>query len=282
MKLDLENIRIDGGTQSRVELNESVVSDYADAIAASENLPPVVVFFDGTDHWLADGFHRYFGHKKLGLLEILADIREGTRRDAVLFSVGANGNHGLRRSNADKRKAVETLLKDADWAKWSDNAIAKACGVGYSLVSDVRKTIYPIRVDAPIARTVERAGKTYEQKTANIGKKPTPAAPAPVPQASPAPAPAPAEQPPQPEDTGPDESELAANRAAEQADREALEKLLEADDKLATAVAEVKRLNHLNAQLQQRINGLMNEKAEAIKLCKSLQRKVDKLQKVEA
>lgn len=97
-----------------------------------------------------------------------------------------------------------------------------------------------------------------------------------------APAPAPAEQPPQPEDTGPDESELAANRAAEQADREALEKLLEADDKLATAVAEVKRLNHLNAQLQQRINGLMNEKAEAIKLCKSLQRKLDKLQKVEA
>lgn len=93
---------------------------------------------------------------------------------------------------------------------------------------------------------------------------------------------APAEEPPQPEDTGPDESELAANRAAEQADREALEKLLEADDKLATAVAEVKRLNHLNAQLQQRINGLMNEKAEAIKLCKSLQRKLDKLQKVEA
>lgn len=94
--------------------------------------------------------------------------------------------------------------------------------------------------------------------------------------------PAPAAEPPQPEDAGPDESELAANRAAEQADREALEKLLEADDKLATAVAEVKRLNHLNAQLQQRINGLMNEKAEAIKLCKSLQRKLDKLQKVEA
>lgn len=86
----------------------------------------------------------------------------------------------------------------------------------------------------------------------------------------------------EPQDVGPDESEMAANMAAEQADREALEKLLEADDKLATAVAEVKRLNHLNAQLQQRINGLMNEKAEAIKLCKSLQRKMDKLERAEA
>lgn len=86
----------------------------------------------------------------------------------------------------------------------------------------------------------------------------------------------------EPQDVGPDESEMAANIAAEQADREALEKLLEADDKLATAVAEVKRLNHLNAQLQQRINGLMNEKAEAIKLCKSLQRKLDKLERAEA
>lgn len=284
-KLDLENIRIDGGTQSRVELNESVVSDYADAIAAGENLPPVVVFFDGADHWLADGFHRYFGHKKLGLVEILADIREGTRRDAVLFSVGANGNHGLRRSNADKRKAVETLLKDADWAKWSDREIARQCGVSHEYVRQTRTAICQPLTDTPATRTVERGGKTYEQNTANIGKKATPAAPAPATQAAPtpaAPAPSPAEDPPQPEDTGPDESELAANRAAEQADREALEKLLEADDKLATAVAEVKRLNHLNAQLQQRINGLMNEKAEAIKLCKSLQRKLDKLQKVEA
>jgi len=280
-KLDLENIRIDGGTQSRVELNESVVSDYADAIAAGENLPPVVVFFDGADHWLADGFHRYFGHKKLGLIEILADIREGTRRDAVLYSVGANGNHGLRRSNADKRKAVETLLKDADWAKWSDREIARQCGVHHDMVGKMRTELSGGNRQIEATRTVERNGKTYEQKTANIGKKPIPAAQAPAPQASPAPA-APAEEPPQPEDAGPDESELAANRAADQADREALEKLLEADDKLATAVAEVKRLNHLNAQLQQRINGLMNEKAEAIKLCKSLQRKLDKLQKVEA
>ena len=64
---------------------------------------------------------------------------------------------------------METLLKDAEWATWSDRKIAEVCGVGYSLVSDVRKAICPIRADAPVTRTVERNGKTYTQNTANIG-----------------------------------------------------------------------------------------------------------------
>jgi len=32
--------------------------------------------------------------------------------DAVFNSVGANAEHGLRRTNADKRRAVLTLLND--------------------------------------------------------------------------------------------------------------------------------------------------------------------------
>jgi hypothetical protein len=56
-------------------------------------------------------------------------VRTGSRRAAMLFSVGANAAHGMRRTNADKRRAVETLLADAEWAAWSDNQIAKACGV---------------------------------------------------------------------------------------------------------------------------------------------------------
>lgn len=166
--LDIDNIRIDGGTQSRIELVESVISEYADHLAAGETFPPVVAFFDGADHWLADGFHRYFSHKKLGLLEIAADIRAGTRRDAVLFSVGANGQHGLRRTNFDKRKAVETLLKDAEWSKWSDREISRQCSVSHEFVRQTRNAICQPLTDAkPETRTVERNGKTYEQK---IGK----------------------------------------------------------------------------------------------------------------
>ena len=137
--LHLDAIRIDGGTQCRAELDEGAVTDYAAAIRSGADFPSVVVFFDGKHYWLADGFHRYHAHKHAGAIEINADVRNGTKRDAVLFSVGANAVHGLRRSNADKRKAVETLLRDKEWSQWSDREIAKACGVTHPFVASIRE-----------------------------------------------------------------------------------------------------------------------------------------------
>ncbi len=136
--LALTKVTIDGGTQSRVALNEDVVSEYADAIRRGAALPPVVVFHDGGTYWLADGFHRFHAHRAARAEDIDADVFTGTKRDAVLHSVGANANHGLRRSNDDKRRAVQTLLDDAEWAQWSDRQIADACGVSPPFVAAVR------------------------------------------------------------------------------------------------------------------------------------------------
>jgi hypothetical protein len=276
--LELSQIRIDGDTQSRAELNQSVVDEYAEGYRVGVQFPPVVVFFDGSDRWLADGFHRYFGAKAAGLTKIYEEVIPGTQRDAVLYSLKANATHGLKRTNADKRKAVETMLKDAEWATWSDRKIAEVCGVGYSLVSDVRKAICPNRADAAPARTVERNGTTYTQNTANIGKNTSAKAPAPAraTNTKPAPVAAPA---PAPAYDGPDEAEIRAAEMQEQADQEAFNKLLLADDKLATAYEEIKRLNAVNAALESRLQGLMNEKNEAIRLCKSLQRRLDRAEK---
>lgn len=178
--LDLALIRIDGGTQIRAELNQDTVDAYAEAYAAGAKFPPVTVFFDGKDRWLADGFHRFFAAKKAGKTTILENITPGTKRDAILFSLGANGTHGLNRTNADKRNAVETMLQDPEWAAWSDNAIAKACHVSHPFVGSVRASILKPLQDTPITRTVERNGKTYEQNTANIGKAAPSAMVAPV------------------------------------------------------------------------------------------------------
>jgi ribosomal protein L29 len=164
--LELDQIRIDGGTQSRVELNQETVAEYAQAFMAGAAFPPVVVVFDGASYWLADGFHRYFGARDAGESAIAVQVINGTQRDAVLYSLKANATHGLRRTNADKRKAVETLLKDAEWAKWSNREIARAADVSESLVRHLREN-----ADATATRTVERNGKTYTQNTANIGKK---------------------------------------------------------------------------------------------------------------
>ena len=127
--LKLEQIRIDGGTQPRVAIDEQVVADYAELYGSGFNLPPVTVFYDGVNYWLADGFHRYWANKKIDCEYVFADIRQGTQRDAILYSVGANASHGLRRTNADKRKALLIMLEDEEWSQWSTREIARQCGV---------------------------------------------------------------------------------------------------------------------------------------------------------
>lgn len=166
----LDIIKTDGGTQSRAMIDQHVVTEYAHAIRDGATLPPVIVFYDGTDHWLADGFHRVEAGFYLDLKEIEADIRQGTRRDAVLYSVGANAAHGLRRTNADKRRAVETLLRDEEWGAWSNSKIARACGVDDKTVAATRMDLSS-EIPKMETRKVERNGIVYEQNTANIGKR---------------------------------------------------------------------------------------------------------------
>jgi ParB-like chromosome segregation protein Spo0J len=192
--LALDAINATGGTQSRAELNHATVSEYAEALGHGVKFPPVIVFSDGAagGNWLADGFHRYHAHRGAGLVEIACEIRTGTRRDAVLFSVGANSSHGLRRTNEDKRNAVETLLSDPEWATWSNNAIAKACSVSDKTVAAYRADHLRKSEDGaavPTKRTVERSGSTYEQDTSKIGK-PSPPPPAASPTTAHAAAPA--------------------------------------------------------------------------------------------
>ena len=129
---------IQDGAQMRVEMKPDVVRDYADDMAAGAIFPPVVVYHDGTGYWLADGFHRVEAARKIGSETIDAEVREGGARDAILQAVGANASHGLRRTQADKRRAVERLLRDEEWSKWSDRKIAKVAKVDHKTVGKIR------------------------------------------------------------------------------------------------------------------------------------------------
>lgn len=168
--LALTSIRVDGGTQTRAAIDWMVVGEYADAMRGGASFPPVTVFYDGSDYWLADGFHRYHAASKTALPTIPADVRQGTRRDAVLHSVGVNDTHGLRRTNADKRRAVETLLRDAEWVLWSDREIARRCAVVHTFVGDIRRILSG--VEHQIERNASRNGTTYPIDTTNIGRTP--------------------------------------------------------------------------------------------------------------
>lgn len=98
---------ISDGLQTRAAMNEDVVADYAEILAGGGTLPPVKVFFDGQAHFLADGFHRVAAARRAGLAQIAADVEGGTRLLALKYALKANAAHGLRRTNADKRRALE-------------------------------------------------------------------------------------------------------------------------------------------------------------------------------
>ena len=165
--IPISAIRLDGGTQSRALLQDGIINEYAAALEDGASFPPVVLFYDGSDHWLADGFHRVRAYLFAGRDTIPADVRQGTRRDAILYSVGANEAHGLRRTNDDKRRAVLTLLNDAEWAMWSDREIARRCNVSDKTVASLR----PVTADFRSERTyTTKHGTTATMNTSAIGK----------------------------------------------------------------------------------------------------------------
>jgi uncharacterized ParB-like nuclease family protein len=167
-------IRTDGGTQPRSTILRDVVEEYAAAMADGAKFPAITVFYDGAEYWLADGFHRMAATEAAGREKINCDVRQGTRRDAVLHSVGANAAHGMRRTNEDKRRAVRVLLEDAEWSRKPDNEIAKLCGVSQPFVGKMRPPPDPSYNGYKIERTVERNGTIYTQNVSNIGGNPPP------------------------------------------------------------------------------------------------------------
>jgi len=257
-KINLNDIRIDGGTQGREVIDQQLVYQYLECMKEGDVFPPLLTVFDGATHWLVDGFHRYHAYKLLGIKQIDVNYKPGTQLEAQVMSFGVNGTHGKPRTNEDKRKVVEAALAHALTKNKIDSEIAEICAVSRSFVGAIRNPeTKKKQAEAKKKHIVEKAKQIVEEDQACSQTT------------NPEPAPSVGE--------GPDEAELKANELALQADQDAMYKLLESDDALATAHAEIKRLNHLNAQLDVRLHGLMNERNEAVKLCKKLQKELDKL-----
>ncbi len=163
-ELPVEQIRLDGGTQSRAQINMAVVAEYAEEMQAGAQFPRPTVFHDGQNYWLVDGFHRLYAHKQaFPEYPMWVEIQDGTQQEAIWESLKQNLSHGLRRTNADKRKAVETaLIKFTDK---SNRDIARQCGVAEASVRNIRAELESSAQIAQIEdRTVTRGGTTYTQK----------------------------------------------------------------------------------------------------------------------
>ena len=100
-QIPLASIPTDEASQARVKIRPGVVRAYAQAMTQQRSegglrFPAVVLFTDGQHYWLGDGFHRILAARAAGLTDFAADVRPGTQRDALLYSISSNAAHGRR------------------------------------------------------------------------------------------------------------------------------------------------------------------------------------------
>lgn len=165
--LPIAVIRRDGGTQARVGLNEDVVQEYAEAMRDQRwdwaTLKRPLVYHDGEsgDYWLADGFHRIEAAQRANLTDYRVEVLRGDKRAAQLHAARANADHGLRRSRQDVQRAIELLLRDAEWAKWSDREIARHVHCAHATVGATRRQLESAGQIVHLSERQGADGKSY-------------------------------------------------------------------------------------------------------------------------
>jgi len=135
----LESIDFPGSPHVRAQKPDpEIVAHYAQCYADKKPMPPVVVFYDPElkKFYLADGLHRCAAHEQLKRTAVMANVIEGPYMEALRYALTANANHGVRRSNADKRKCIAQALKQ--WPEVANMQIARLADVDDKTVASVR------------------------------------------------------------------------------------------------------------------------------------------------
>lgn len=171
-KLNLLAVRIDGGTQARLAINGDVVNEYAAKMQDGEIFPPVTVFFDQTDYWLADGFHRYHAIKNNNNASIDVDVKDGVLEDAILYSYGANSRRGLSMTSEDNINIIKAMFCHPTWQLWSNNEIAKKVGMSGAYVGKVKRDLEKEEKIPVIGgdKKYKRQGFELQMNTEKVGK----------------------------------------------------------------------------------------------------------------
>jgi hypothetical protein len=139
------------------------VNDYKERLKEGVKFPPLKTVFDGTTHWLFDGYHRYLAMKDLGI-EPEVDYIQGSQEDAQILAMGANSEHGLQRTNADKRKVVEAAIAHPRLQGKSNREIADICKVSHSFVAAIRDPEVKERQRENVKKHYEKEEKRWEDR----------------------------------------------------------------------------------------------------------------------
>jgi hypothetical protein len=237
-------------------------------------LNPITIY----EGMVLDGWHRYQAALELGMDCPEAELEDWIDPKDFVLAQNKNRRHITMAQLAMATTAVHEWHpahrpnKSAGPAELSKTSaeLAEIAGTSTRTIDQAKSVL---RNASPEVQEAVKSGKIGLEKAQKISKLPKDK------QAAAIDKPIAPERPRLTEDYGPDENELKAMELAQQADLELLNKMLEADEALAVSYAENKRLNHLVAQLEVRIAGLINEKNAAIKIAKREQALLSKIRK---
>lgn len=161
--------------QTRVTLDEETINDYAEVYREDEfKMPPIdVIDVLATNTLLVtDGFHRIEAARRAGRTRIRCLLARGTPTDALKAALKANSSHGLRRTNADKRKALALAWERREelfGGEPSHEALAEACGVSKITVRRFRENT-PTVLNEHGSERIGTNGKRYsDEKQCSTG-----------------------------------------------------------------------------------------------------------------
>ena len=169
-EIEIDCLVMDSETQSRQNVNQELIEEYCVAFGDGDEFPAIEVVSDGVTAWVCDGWHRVLACKRYKSKVISANIIKGTLTDAIWLASAANRQHGQRRSNQDKRRAVGLALKARP--DTSSRDIAKHCGVSHEMVNQ-HKSHNDTVVD--IQKAAAKGAGVAKEAAARTGEKPNPA-----------------------------------------------------------------------------------------------------------
>lgn len=141
----IADVVLDPVYQLRAETKLSVVREYTLLVANGHAMPPVLLvrlrnMDAGERLLLVDGFHRFHAYCHAGATHIPALIVEHCgEAEAFALALKANANHGLQRSEADKRHLVQAMLARPEYAHLSSRDLEPLCGVSHNTICRYRR-----------------------------------------------------------------------------------------------------------------------------------------------
>jgi hypothetical protein len=175
--LELSRIAVDHALQSRVSTSVEYQREFSEAMLRGDEFPPITVFFDGKKYWLADGFHRYGARKILARSDrkfegIRAEVRNGTRDEAIVYSAGANQKFSIPRTKDDIKKAAFMLFGMDGWLRKTAKSIAEHIGVSNKSAAKYRAEYCNIHKIQLPDEVEDLRGNTWSTRTYAEGGEP--------------------------------------------------------------------------------------------------------------